>query len=475
MFKYLERYIWDNPILTGEFKRRVRTNKLFITQTFFLGFLVTIIYLNWMDTYSYSYYRDPSYMGRQVFRMILFIQFGAISLLCPSFTCTNISSEIEKKTFDLLLTSLLDSREIISGKLNSTIIYIAMFLVSSIPVSCVVFFFGGISPLDLFFSYIFIFLGAIFISMMGLFISARTGKTNISIGISYIVTFVLFIFGSIIISEFFDRSGNNFTSLVDLYVISIPTWLLFVLEIISLITILFISTSSLIEVIYPNKNVKVARAGFMIFYIINGLFIALKVCSTRQSANDLLTFYHMILFFSILFLPFFIHYDKISVKKGIFRWIFYPDHRFSCYFIPFITFITAILSGLLLSYAFHDVKDRLFILTSSAIIMIFIYCLAVISKYISGFFDKGDPFIIIAMSLYWVPVIISYFIRNASYHNSGEISIILRLIDPFLILKGNFNGTVNVMPEISAVLYLVIAVIFNILIYVRQRKVKSEK
>ncbi|MEQ8191999.1 MAG: hypothetical protein ABRQ39_28800, partial [Candidatus Eremiobacterota bacterium] len=193
IFDHLEQYIWKNPIFKTELLRRLRSNKMLILQSIYLIVLSVALYITWGEGYNY-YNNNPFYISQRIFYALLTLLFTSVLILCPSFTCSSISSEMEKKTFDLLITSLMSPGEIVAGKLNSITVYTALLLCSSLPVSCTVFFFGGISYIDLLLAYIFIFLTGILISMISLFISAKTKKTNASVGLSYGVAFVMFIF-----------------------------------------------------------------------------------------------------------------------------------------------------------------------------------------------------------------------------------------------------------------------------------------
>jgi len=61
-----------------------------------------------------------------------------------------INGEKERQTFDMLICSRLSPAALIGGKLLSGLINALLLIASSIPLFSLVFFFGGISPLQAF-------------------------------------------------------------------------------------------------------------------------------------------------------------------------------------------------------------------------------------------------------------------------------------------------------------------------------------
>ena len=83
-----------------------------------------------------------------LFALLAFIQLGLVLFITPGLTAGAISSEREKQTLPILLTTSQSSFQIISGKLLSSIAFLLLLIVAGLPVYSLVFLFGGISPLD---------------------------------------------------------------------------------------------------------------------------------------------------------------------------------------------------------------------------------------------------------------------------------------------------------------------------------------
>ena len=68
--------------------------------------------------------------------------------ITPGLTAGAISTEREKQTLSILLTTSQSSFQIISGKLLSSIAFLLLLIVAGLPIYSLVFLFGGISPMD---------------------------------------------------------------------------------------------------------------------------------------------------------------------------------------------------------------------------------------------------------------------------------------------------------------------------------------
>ncbi|MDQ2965471.1 MAG: ABC transporter permease, partial [Chloroflexota bacterium] len=98
--------------------------------------------------------------------------------LAPAFTAGAISLEREKQTLDLLATTPISSLSIVVGKLLSALTYLFILIFASIPMTAVVFVFGGVSPDDVVRGYVVLFATAIGLGSVGLFFSALMKRTQ---------------------------------------------------------------------------------------------------------------------------------------------------------------------------------------------------------------------------------------------------------------------------------------------------------
>ena len=176
----------NNPVLFKELKLRFRSPKSFNAILFYLiamcmfvfGFIFTT--LSVMGT---SYFRpSESYF---LFTLLAFIQLGLVLFITPGLTAGTISSEREKQTLPILLTTSQSSFQIISGKLISSIAFLLLLIVAGLPVYSLVFLFGGISPIGFIKVFAFLLLTILGFGSVGVMFSTLLRRTVVSMIATY--------------------------------------------------------------------------------------------------------------------------------------------------------------------------------------------------------------------------------------------------------------------------------------------------
>jgi hypothetical protein len=92
-------------------------------------------------------------------------------------TAGSISLEREKQTLDMLATTPISSLAIVIGKLLSALTYVFILIIASIPLTAMVFVFGGVGPDEVLRGYVVLFVAAIGMGSLGLFVSALLQRT----------------------------------------------------------------------------------------------------------------------------------------------------------------------------------------------------------------------------------------------------------------------------------------------------------
>lgn len=176
----------NNPVLVKEVKLRFRSLKSFTGILFYLIamsiFVFGFIFLTTAFTGTGFFRPEESFF---LFGLLTFIQLGLILFITPGLTAGTISTEREKQTLNILLTTSQSSMQIILGKLSSSIAFLVLMLIAGLPIYSLVFLFGGISPGQLGLIFLFFFLTMITVGSIGVMFSTITKKTIVSMIATY--------------------------------------------------------------------------------------------------------------------------------------------------------------------------------------------------------------------------------------------------------------------------------------------------
>ncbi len=181
-----------NPVLVKELRSRMRGRRAFLVQAIYILLLSVFFYLGYLSrTQSRSYYYRQD-MGKEIFTWISFTQLVLVTLIAPAFTCGSVTGEKEQKSLGLLLISLLSPRQIVWGKLISSLSYLFLLIFASIPLLCICTIFGGLSPEEIGITYLLLLFSALTFGIVGLFCSTLFRRTYVSTAVTYgIVLFLV--------------------------------------------------------------------------------------------------------------------------------------------------------------------------------------------------------------------------------------------------------------------------------------------
>ncbi|QTD42479.1 ABC transporter permease [Sporosarcina sp. Te-1] len=175
-----------NPVLFKELKLRFRSFKSFNGLLFFLLAMCIFVfgYIFMTVTVSGTSYFRPR-ESFVLFAFLSFIQLGLVLFTAPGLTAGTISSEREKQTLPILLTTSQSSFQIISGKLLSSVAFLLFLILAGMPVYSLVFLFGGISPWEFIKVFLFLFVILLAFGSIGVMFSTLIRKTVVSMIAAY--------------------------------------------------------------------------------------------------------------------------------------------------------------------------------------------------------------------------------------------------------------------------------------------------
>lgn len=185
-----------NPILVKELRSRMRGPRAFGILTTFLLLLGAFAYgLYYMITFGriFSGSGPPlgAMVGHSVFTGLALFELTLVCVITPALTANAISSEVERKTLDMLLATPLSSASILWGKLISALSYVFLLILATVPMASLVFIFGGVTIADLVRALGVLVVCAITLGVMGLFFSTWLRRGGRATVVSYAILLLL--------------------------------------------------------------------------------------------------------------------------------------------------------------------------------------------------------------------------------------------------------------------------------------------
>jgi ABC-type transport system involved in multi-copper enzyme maturation permease subunit len=204
-------------IIVKELRSRMRGRRAFIILTLYVLLLAGFawmsqqIHLSQMGGESrfggQATYASAS-VGRGIFADLLMLQTLMIAVLAPAATAGAISSEREHQTLELLAVTPISSFAIVLGKLLSALVWVFVLILASIPVTALVFVFGGVAPDDVLRGYGVLLATVIGLGSIGIFFSALTRRTGASTALTFVVVIAL-VLGSQYLFDFLGKTADT--------------------------------------------------------------------------------------------------------------------------------------------------------------------------------------------------------------------------------------------------------------------------
>ncbi|KPN96649.1 ABC transporter permease [Lysinibacillus sp. ZYM-1] len=175
-----------NPVFVKELKLRFRSFKSFSGLMFYLAvlciFIAGFLLLTTEFTGKGFFRPETSFM---MFAVLTILQMALVLFITPSLTAGAISSEREKQTLNILLTTTQSSTQIVIGKLLSSVSFLVLMLVAGLPLYSLVFLFGGVSPSQLVSIFLFYLVTVVAIGSIGVMFSTITKRTIVAMIATY--------------------------------------------------------------------------------------------------------------------------------------------------------------------------------------------------------------------------------------------------------------------------------------------------
>jgi ABC-2 type transport system permease protein len=174
-----------------ELRGRMRGRRAFAILS---GYLVLLAAFAWMvelmmeRTYATNFGGSAAFataaIGQGIFASVLMLETLVVVFLATMATAGSISLEREKQTLEMLAATPITSFAIVLGKLLSALIYVWLLIAASIPLTAIVFVFGGVAPDDLVRGYVVLIVTALGFGAFGLFCSSIVKRTQAATAIA---------------------------------------------------------------------------------------------------------------------------------------------------------------------------------------------------------------------------------------------------------------------------------------------------
>lgn len=197
-----------NPLMLKELRGRMRGARAFIVLTVYLllmsclaGLIYTALAINAQIA---DYGVDMVQVGRIVFIAVALVEVLMVAFITPAFTAGAISSERERRTYELLRSTLLPARKIVFGKLTAALTYMGLLVLAALPLQALAFMLGGVVLAELALAFLILLTTILSIGAVGFFFSCLMRTTLTATVLTYalvlLMTFVVPVLALIISS-----------------------------------------------------------------------------------------------------------------------------------------------------------------------------------------------------------------------------------------------------------------------------------
>ena len=188
--RWLRREI--NPLLIKELRARMRGARAFVVLTVYLlllsCFTSTIYYAYTAGARGPGGGLEMAYLGQVIFSTVALLQIFTVAAITPAFTAGAISGERERQTYELLRTTLLPARKLVSGKLAAALTYVLLLILAAVPLESLAFVLGGVVVEELALVLVILLVTAFAFAAIGLFLSSLVRTTRAATGLAYATT-----------------------------------------------------------------------------------------------------------------------------------------------------------------------------------------------------------------------------------------------------------------------------------------------
>ena len=174
----------SNPVLLREVRSALRSPMALAFAALYLAVLGTLVWWMWPQEGIYS---ATARASRSLLLVCGVAQLLLVTLYAPAFAATAITAEKEHNTYDLLFATLLRPRDIVAGKLFSSIVVLLLFVLLSLPIFAACFFLGAVSVREAAAIYMVTAASSVMFGLLGLSVSAVVRNSHLALVVTYLL------------------------------------------------------------------------------------------------------------------------------------------------------------------------------------------------------------------------------------------------------------------------------------------------
>jgi ABC-type transport system involved in multi-copper enzyme maturation permease subunit len=179
----------NNPLLEKELRGRMRRLRTFVVLTAYvllLSCLASLVYYTAADSMGNGgRLPDLPVLGKAVFATSVLTQLLMVGFITPALTAGAITGERERKTYEVLRTTLLTARKLIWGKLAVALSFMVLLIFASLPLQGLAFMLGGVTLTEFLAGLTMLLAATFFFAVLGLFFSSWLRRTLVSTVLTY--------------------------------------------------------------------------------------------------------------------------------------------------------------------------------------------------------------------------------------------------------------------------------------------------
>ena len=184
-------WIRENPVLNRELLTTLRSTRAFVLQFVYVAALAALVYFYWPAGDDDGSRMVGPGVARRLYDIFFLGQFCLVALLAPAFAAGSITGEKERKTYEMLLVSPMRPSTILVGKLLSSLSYLVILILSSLPLMILCYLLGGLLLSEIARSYVVLVLSAGTFGLLGIACSSGFSRTSSALVVSYLVVLPL--------------------------------------------------------------------------------------------------------------------------------------------------------------------------------------------------------------------------------------------------------------------------------------------